>query len=310
MIDPAELERHRTHIYWLCYRMTGVAADAEDLVQETFVRALESPPRESSREILPWLVRVALNVSRDLLRRRKTRGYVGPWLPSPVDTESLPAEGLSPSAHYSQVESLSFAFLIALEALSTTQRAVLLLRDVLDYSVEETAQALSLSVANVKTSHHRARALLGSYDQERPCFDAQSRANLQGAMTRLFAYLAMDDIAAARGLLSDAAIALNDGGGEFFAALRPVTPAARVLRFMHKTMQKSRLLGFAPRVFNGLPAMVTEFAPYIPEVARYSAHVLLLDREGRIARVYSVLATRKLAHLSLATQLSPSNHSV
>jgi len=146
-------------------------ADADDLVQETFVHAMERPPARLEEPWRPWLVRVALNLGRDLLRRRKRRAYVGPWLPSPIDTgdEASPpsheptfAEGMSTEGRYDMLESVSFAFLIALEALSPRQRAILLLRDVFDYSVQETAVVLDLSEANVKTSHHRARRTMRS----------------------------------------------------------------------------------------------------------------------------------------------------
>ena len=103
-----------------------------------------------------------MNLARDALRRRKRRLYVGPWLPSPVETGDLEDPGAEPAlgtdARYDLRESASYAFLVALEALTAQQRAVLLLRDVLDYSVRETAQAPALSGGpNVKTTHHRAR---------------------------------------------------------------------------------------------------------------------------------------------------------
>src|ERR1700720_2824076 len=93
------LETDRRLLWGLCYRMTGNAADADDLVQETFVRAIEKPPRRTSEALRPWLVRVAINLSRDLLRQRKRRGYVGAWLPSPIptDLEESPAS-YEPSA--------------------------------------------------------------------------------------------------------------------------------------------------------------------------------------------------------------------
>src|SRR5215208_4090735 len=89
MAIPAEaFETDRRLLWGLCYRMTGNAADADDLVQETFVRAIEHPPRRMDEPLRPWLVRVAINLSRDLLRRRRRRSYVGEWLPSPVPTDN------------------------------------------------------------------------------------------------------------------------------------------------------------------------------------------------------------------------------
>src|SRR5262249_59509545 len=116
-------------LWGLCYRMTGCAADADDLVQDTFVRVLARPPRMDD-PLRPWLVRVAMNLGRDLLRRRRRRPYVGPWLPSPIETgdeESPPSfeptleGGLTTEGRYDLLESVSFAFLVALEALTPQQ---------------------------------------------------------------------------------------------------------------------------------------------------------------------------------------------
>src|SRR6185436_13556133 len=167
------LEIDRRLLWGLCYRMTGNAADADDLVQETFVRAIEKPPPRTDEPLRPWLVRVAMNLSRDLLRRRKREGYTGPWLPSPVPTDDEespasyePATGGedSPVARYDLKESISFAFLLALEALTPSQRAVLLLRDVFDYSTSETAEALGITEANTKVVLLRARRNMKEYD--------------------------------------------------------------------------------------------------------------------------------------------------
>ena len=169
------LETDRRLLWGLCYRMTGNAADADDLVQETFVRAIEKPPRRANEPLRPWLVRVAMNLSRDLLRRRKRRGYVGPWLPSPVPTDEespasyeplAPSEN-SPAARYDLMESVSFAFLLALEALTPSGRAVLLLRDVFDYSTSETAEALDITESYVKVLLLRARRKMREYDKSR-----------------------------------------------------------------------------------------------------------------------------------------------
>jgi len=166
---------HERFLWGLCYRMTGNAADADDLVQETFVRAWKQPPARTDEPWRPWLTRVAMNLSRDLLRRRRRRHYEGPWLPSPIETgdeasppsyEPVDEQG-NPAARYDMLESVSFAFLLALEALTPAQRAVLLLRDVFDYSVREAADALGMSEPSVKTTHHRARRAMRDYDRDR-----------------------------------------------------------------------------------------------------------------------------------------------
>src|SRR5262249_14267372 len=156
-------------------RMTGSAADAEDIVQDAFVRALEKPPADMEAPLRPWLVKIAINLSRDQLRRRRRREYFGPWLPAPVITEDdtpldlhdQPAAGSSPMAQYDLTESLTIAFLVALEALTPTQRAVLLLRDVFDYSTTETAGAVAITESNVKVTLHRARRIMRAYDKDR-----------------------------------------------------------------------------------------------------------------------------------------------
>src|SRR5882762_6063550 len=116
-ISAQTFDEHRRFVWGVCYRMTGSAADAEDIVQDTFVRALEKPPANMQAPLRPWLVKVALNLSRDQLRRR--REYFGPWLPSPVmaegdgpavDEPTSPER--SPLARYDLIESVTIAFLL------------------------------------------------------------------------------------------------------------------------------------------------------------------------------------------------------
>jgi RNA polymerase sigma-70 factor (ECF subfamily) len=292
---------HERHLWSLLYRMTGCAADADDLVQETFVRALTAPPQDRSRDLLPWLVRVAMNASRDVLRRRKREGYVGPWLPSPIDSEAFVAgHEASPAARYSELESVSYAFMRALEALSVPQRAVVILRDVLDYSVRETAEAVGMSEANVKTTHHRARTRLESYDAARPALDPASLARARGAMTRFFAHLALDDMEGLEKLLAGNAEGLNDGAGEFYAAVRPIKGTHRLARFYAKVSQKNRVLRVLPCVLGGLPGMIAEVEPYCERVAPWSVNLFECDRDGRIVRLYSLVAPKKIRHLAPA----------
>ncbi len=135
----------RQRLWALCYRLTGSAAGADDLVHDSFVRAMERPPPDQSGGLERWLVRVATNLSLDELRRRKRQAYSGEWLPAPVDIEARlglavdtdESAEAGPEARYGLLESRSFAFLIAMEALDPRQRAVLILRDALDYSARE-----------------------------------------------------------------------------------------------------------------------------------------------------------------------------
>ena len=294
-----EFDEHRGFLWALCYRLSGSAADADDLVQETFVRALEHPPSRTDEPWRPWLVRVAVNLGRDLLRRRKRRGYEGPWLPAPLSADcerlGMPApRHTEPAARYDALESVSLAFLVALEALSPLQRAVLLLRDVFDYSVRETARALQQSEANIKTIHSRARRRMKSYEAERQPPTAAVQHRTRDALHRFLTALQAGDVPAVEALLARDVRSLSDGGGEFNAARNPVIGRDRVARLC------VGLARFAPvrtelRVLSGLPALVMEFPDLGPTWAPRAVLQCEIDADGLIRRVYSVLATRKLA---------------
>jgi RNA polymerase sigma-70 factor (ECF subfamily) len=291
-------------LWGLCYRLTGSAADADDLVQEAFVRALERPPRDQTQPLRPWLVRVALNLGRDLLRRRKRRRYAGPWLPSPIETGDDPAlpayepqidATRTTEGRYDLMESVSFAFLLALEALTPKQRAVLLLRDVFDYNVEETTAALGISAANVKTTHHRARAALAAYDRSRRVPTRELKERTRAALSRFVNGLLSGDVADVESMLAAQVRALSDGGGQYFAARKPLVGPQRVARFfMNIARRRAPSSKFEMRTLNGMPALIGEFADgHAGEPPRM---VLLcdIDADGRITALHSVLADRKL----------------
>jgi RNA polymerase sigma-70 factor (ECF subfamily) len=286
--------------------MTGSAADAEDLVQDTFVRALERPPTRLEEPLRPWLVQVALNLSRDHLRRRRRRRYKGPWLPGPIETsadeeppgyepEGLPGH-LSTESRYDLLESVSLAFLLALEALTPAQRAVLLLRDVFDYSVRETAAALGMSEPNIKTTHHRARRAMQAYDGGRPSSRAGLAERNRQTLERFMSSLVSQDVAAIEALLADGVTAISDGGGVYFAAGRPLVDRKQIVRF-YTTVARHRLpvKSTEIRILNGLPAVLIEFGDEARGQAPRFAMALDVDGNGRIARIFAILAPRKLA---------------
>jgi RNA polymerase sigma factor (sigma-70 family) len=297
---------HRPFLWSLCYRMLGSAADAEDVVQDTFVRAIERPPQRADLPIRPWLVKVALNRSRDVLRHRRSRAYVGPWLPSPIET----GDDAAPPAHeptidgvrtlegrYDLLESVSFAFLLALEALTPTQRGVLLLRDVFDYSVKETADAFDMTEANVKTTHHRARRAMESYDRTRRIPTRALQDQARAALTAFLRCLQQNNVQGVEALLADEVRTLTDGGGEFQAALRPILGRDKVARFYLAVAVTSRDLEVVTPTLNGMPAVLVTVPQATGRAAPRFAITLDLDRNGKISRLYVVSASTKLTAL-------------
>jgi RNA polymerase sigma-70 factor (ECF subfamily) len=302
MIEEA-FKTNERFLWSLCYRLTGNAADADDIVQETFLRAMNSPPARTDKPWRPWLVRVAMNIGRDLLRRRRRQPYDGPWLPSPIETgdEASPPsyepvdEAGGPLAHYDLLESVSFAFLLALEALTPAQRAVLLLRDVFDYSVRETAEALAMTESNVKTTHNRARRAMRAYDRSRQPPTQSLQQRTRQMMERFMACLASHDVAGAEALLAADARHLSDGGGEFVAARVPITGARKIVTFNVNLMKWATAHARAEwRMFNGLPAIFWESDCPPPGYPPRSVTTCTLDADGRIQSIHTVVATRKL----------------
>jgi len=290
--------------------MTGSAADADDVLQETFVRLMQKPPADTEEPLRPWLVRVAVNLSRDALRRRRRQGYTGQWLPAPFETENNEdvlaaldlagggheSDAADPSSRYEMLESVSFAFLLALELLTPTQRAVLLLRDVFDFNVAETARVLRVTEQNVKTTHHRARRVMREYE-ERRFVPRRSLVERTGRVVgRLVGRLKGGATEGGGKLLAANVGSLSDGGGEFFAARVPVVGRAKVALMLSKiykaaagTASKSRAVEL-----NGLYGVATERENPPPGFAGRLVTLFQLNAEGLIEGIYFVMASRKL----------------
>ena len=277
--------------------------------QETFVRAAERhcPPGDASWR--PWLTRVAVNLGVDLLRRRKRRGYEGAWLPSPIEIEpdASPEElGGNPEARYERLESVSFAFLLALEALTPKQRAVLLLRDVLDYSANEAGAALNMSEENVRITHHRARQAMRAYDRERCRPTAALREKNGAALQQLLRCLLSQDAAGLEALLADSVRTIADGGGEYTALHGPLEGRAKVaqlhLRVAHRRAAGSRI---ELRLINGLPALVIRYASAVRRQAPRAVLRCDVGADGRIVALHTVLASRKLTAIRFPAAESP-----
>lgn len=297
--DPtteALYEAHGDYLWGLAFRMLGVRADADEVVQDTFVRLLRAVP-DRTRQMRPWLVRVTMNLARDRLRARKREAYVGPWLPAVMDAGSAGSAEL-PGARYTSVESLSLGFLWAAEQLDDVQRGVLVLRDVLGHSVRETAAALELSESNVKVITHRVRGRMRGWEASQRRSLAVPHEQVIDAMRRFFGSVAAGDRAGAETALAEDVRLLSDGGGEFFAARKPVVGAAKVAGFYVKiSAGEQGVPTIEMRTLGGMPTLVVR-RPYADGKTAPAACIQVeLDEAGLIVRIYSVVATAKVREM-------------
>ena len=308
-ISAQTFDEHKRVLWGMCYRMTGSATDADDIVQDTFVKALERPPADMEAPIRPWLVKVAMNLSRDHLRRRRRRDYFGPWLPAPVLTDGEDQSQLdhptstadSPGVRYDLMESVTLAFLLALEALTPAQRAVLLLRDVFDYSTTETAAALDMSEANIKVTLHRARRIMGAYDKSRVSNFSRRVVEMRDTLQRFLSRLASGDAQGLKEMLAADVVLVTDGGGEINALAEPVYGSEKVLRLIAKLYEANRdVTSTSLRNVNGEPAILVERSQMRPGHASFFTMHCELDEDSRMQRLHFVFAPSKLTALTTA----------
>jgi RNA polymerase sigma-70 factor (ECF subfamily) len=303
-ISAQAFDEHKRYLWGMCYRMTGSAADADDIVQDTFVRALEKPPPDAEAPLRPWLVKVAINLSRDLLRRRRRREYFGPWLPSPLLTDDafeLDQQAVTestPGTRYDLLESVSMAFLVALETLTPAQRAVLILRDVFDYSTNETAEALEMSEANIKVTLHRARRTMGAYDKNRVANFSQRAGELRGILQRFLSLLTTGDVQGLKKMLAADVVLVSDGGGEVSALAEPMYGREKVLRLIAKLYEANRdVTSTSIQNVNGEPAILIDRSRVRPGHASFFTMHCEVDEHAQIRQFNFVFAPSKLAAL-------------
>lgn len=280
-------ERIRPRLFGLAYRMTGSRADAEDLVQETYVRWHQAD-RAAIANAEAWLVTATTRLAIDRLRRRKIEreAYAGPWLPEPLVSAAPP-----PDRDVELDADLSVAFLTLLERLAPDERAAFLLHDVFDVDYAEIASALDRSEAACRQVVHRARERVRG---ARKRFEATAADRLRLLRAFMDAVQARDD----RTLLSlftDEIAWTSDGGGKVHAAPHPILGAARVrtlvMAVSHKYWDDGRALDLA--VVNGEPGLC------IRDAHGGIVGAIAIDVDGaRIAAVYVVLNPDKLSSAS------------
>ncbi|MBW7477215.1 RNA polymerase sigma-70 factor [Paenibacillus oenotherae] len=264
---------YKTLLFTLAYRMLGSVMDAEDIVQETFI-SLNGVEPERIDNIKSYLCRMVTNRCIDRLRsaQKQRETYIGPWLPEPLVTEQN--DSSDPYRAYAQQESLSTAYLLLLQQLSAVERAVFLLREVLQYDYEEIAEIVGKSGTNCRQIFHRAKRRIGNQtllqEGEESVLPPKMAAQDEGAagtINQFIEALAIGDIGQILNLLSSEAILYSDGGGKVRAAINPILGADRVLRFLTGIRAKvTEGFSFKKTVVNGLPGIVTYVDGHIRSV--------------------------------------------
>jgi RNA polymerase sigma-70 factor (TIGR02957 family) len=289
MSDDA-FSSHRSLLFTVAYEMLGSASDAEDVVQETWLRWADvdhATVRDPRAYLVRIVTRQALNRLRSLARRRED--YVGEWLPEPVLT------GPDVAADVELAESLSIAMLTVLETLGPTERAVFVLREVFQTSYDEIARAVGKSPAAVRQIAHRARDHVAARRPRMPV----SAAEQQEAVDRFLAAIRHGDLQGLLDVLAPDVVVVSDGGGVVAAARRPIEGAERVAGFL---ILAGRSAGFEAKAvwLNGSPAGRIDIGGEV------NTALSLAVEHGRITRIYAIRNPHKLARLDEVAALTRS----
>ena len=281
---------HRSLLFTVAYELLGSAADAEDVVQETWLRWADVD-QEEVRDPRAYLVRIvtrqALNRLRTLARRKED--YVGSWLPEPLLTAPDVAEDVE------LAESVSMALMIVLETLSPTERAVFVLREAFGISHDEIAAAVGKSPATVRQIAHRARRHVDARRPRQEVAPNQARAVLE-SFQRAFETRNLQSLL---DVLAPQIVLISDGGGIKQASPRPITGADKVARFIVGGLDKADVvLTSEHTVVNGNPALVLRVNGEIDGVI--AARV----EDARIAGLYYVRNPEKLTRIDSETPLT------
>ncbi|NUP61615.1 MAG: RNA polymerase sigma-70 factor [Nonomuraea sp.] len=280
MMRSVEFEEYRPMLLGLAYRLLGSMWDAEDVVQEAWLR-WEGTDRSEVREPRAFLLTVVSRLALDQLRsaRVKREAYTGPWLPEPVATGEA-----GPLDTAELRDTVSYATLHLMERLSPPERAVFVLREAFELPYDEIAEIVGSSVANARQLHHRASVRLSEgRDRFRPSHEDHTRL-----LTKFMEAAGGGDLSALTDLFHEDVVMWSDGGGKVRAALRPILGKRKVSAFIAGLVSRYEFGGSRLVEVNGEPALWMRLAGYDQLVA--------LDiRDGRIQGVFSVLNPDKLA---------------
>jgi RNA polymerase sigma-70 factor (ECF subfamily) len=294
-VTPAETDATtfaelRPLLFSLAYRMLGSVSEAEDVVQDAFLRwrrALQDGVAIASPKA--YLSAVVTRLAIDELRSARVRreSYSGQWLPEPLLTDEGAGD---PAAHAEQADSLSMAFLLLLERLTPAERAVFLLHDVFGYGYDEVSDIVGRTEANCRQIARRARQRV---EEGKPRFEASKRERDELA-ARFFAAAGEGDVDGLVGLLAQDVVVVGDGGGKVPQWGRPIVGAERVARLFANIAQQMARIGatFELREVNGQPGVIVRASD------DRVVNVMALEVEGgEIHAIRSVINPDKLEHI-------------
>jgi RNA polymerase sigma-70 factor (TIGR02957 family) len=274
---------HRNLLFTVAYEMIGSAADAEDVLQETWLRWAQVD-HEEVRDPRAFLVRIATRLALNRLRtvQRQRETYVGPWLPEPLLTTPDVAEDVE------LADSVSFAMLTVLETLLPAERAVFVLREVFDLPYDDIAAALDRSSAAVRQLAHRARSHV---DARQPRIEVSFRER-DAVVHRFLEVVHTGDFESLMDVLAPDVVLVTDGGGKTRAALRPILGRDKVLRFMQGVAEP--LVDAELRTVNGAAALCL-----VGPGADGEVHTIVnfLVEDGLVTGLYVVRNPDKLGRL-------------
>ena len=290
--DPATAAfvAHRSLLFTVAYEMLGSAADAEDVLQETWLRWSDvdlSSVRDQRAYLTQIATRQALTRLRALSRRKES--YVGPWLPEPLLTSPDVAEDIE------LADSVSMAMLLVLETLTPTERAVFVLREVFGFEYDEIAESVGKSQAAVRQITHRARAHVAARRPRGVTSPTETRAALEAFRLAI----QTGDLQSLLDVLAPDVVALSDGGGVRQALPRPMVGAEKVARLLaahFKVLGGRETVQLAP--VNGYPALITRLDGEIDSV------VAVRIDDGRVTGLYVVRNPEKLSRVERETAFS------
>ncbi|GAA3215969.1 RNA polymerase sigma-70 factor [Nonomuraea helvata] len=280
-----EFEEHRPLLLGLAYRLLGSMWDAEDVVQEAWLR-WQGVDRSEIKEPRAFLLTVVSRLALDQLRSARVRreAYTGPWLPEPVLTSEA-----GPLDTAELRDTVSYATLHLMERLSPPERAVFVLREAFELPYEQAAEIVGTSVANARQLHRRASVRLA---QGRARFQPSAADHVE-LVTKFMDAASGGDLAALTELLHEDVVAYTDGGGRVRAALRPILGRRKVADFLVGLRNKYGPSEAQVLDVNGHPVIWTR-------VARYRQLVAFDIQDGRIREIYSIMNPDKLRRLTPA----------